>query len=116
MEQQDLFGRLHEQRRPIDDIAVALRDEALARVAENAGDWFGRALMVIAALERGWVGIGEDITNAVLWKLGPPHHHNASGSLIRMAIQHHLIVPTGEYRKMRKACSHARASPVYRRV
>lgn len=95
--------------------AKTARDEALARVAENAGPWRGRAIITISNLESGWTGIGEDLRLRVYRRIGPPHHHNAWGEVIKTCIQDKLLIPTGELRHMRTKKSHARKSPVYRR-
>ncbi len=114
----DLFGdRLYEQRRPT---PTQLRDEGLALVKENSeedGNWFGRALMVIAAIPHGWTGTAEDIRLDFLdVQLEQPHSVKVYGSLTTQAIRHHLIVLTGERRQMRGPKSNARKTDVYRRL
>jgi hypothetical protein len=99
IEQQDMFG------------AKVARDDALKRVADNAGDWMQRALVAITLLRGEWTG--EDIRLSVSKVVGDPHHHNAWGSLIKAAISGHIIKPTGKYRAMRTVKSHARRTPVY---
>jgi hypothetical protein len=92
----------------------AARDEALARVAENAGeDWRTSALAVLAELPDELTG--EDIRLACLAAGVEPHHHNAWGSFICSLVREGVLVATGEYRPMRSPGSHARKTAVYRR-
>jgi len=96
------------------------RDNALETVAGNAGEWMPRALKAIQNIRMAtllpitgtWTG--EDIRIYVTNTIGPPHHHNAWGALIKAAITQKLIVPTGQYRPMKSKKSHARRTPVYR--
>ena len=103
-EQGDLFG------------AKSARDEALGRVAANSGPWRGRALAVIGALPQGWRGTGENLRLLILRSIGPPHHHNVFGELVKEAITRRWLKPTGEMRHMESDKSHARRTPVYRRT
>ena len=98
-QQQDMFG------------AKVARDDALKRVADNAGDWMQRSLVAITLLRGEYTG--EDIRLIVSEQVGNPHHHNAWGSLIKIAIKHKLIRSTGKHRHMRTKKSHARQTPVY---
>jgi hypothetical protein len=99
------------------DDAVGARDAALARVSDNAGPWmtYARAA-IVAHLPDGWRGTAEDCRVALLRAgVEPPHHHNAWGALIKSCIPL-ILRPTGEWRNMRTEKSHARSTPVYRRV
>jgi hypothetical protein len=44
------------------------------------------------------------------------YHPNAWGAAINALIRKGLIVKTGEYRQMKVVSSHARTTPVYRKV
>lgn len=100
----DLFSRLS-------------RDEALERVQKHAGeDWMASALGCIARMERGLLVTGEDIRHVVEKAVGPPHHHNAYGALVMSAVKRHLIAKTGQWTNMRDKRSHARMTPVYRKL
>lgn len=71
----------------------------------------------MAAINRlpcGFLGTGEGIRLAVM--LPPPHHHNAWGAVIRMAVRRGLLMDTGQMAHMTSKKSHARRSPVYRRT
>ena len=91
------------------------RDEALARVRKNSGEWFDWALAAIADLPPNWSGIGEDIRNHITAFNGPPHDPHAWGSLVSIAVRRKLLKPTGRYRKMTSPTSNARKSEVYTR-
>lgn len=98
------------------DTAGARRDEALARVAENAGPWLPRALELMRQHRPGPMGddfTGEDLR---VWLTGlgcVPHHHNAWGALILAALREGIIRPNGRRRAMQTARSHARTTTVY---
>jgi hypothetical protein len=93
--------------------AAAARDAALATVEANAGTWPARALAAFADLGFGRQMTGEQIRHEVGAMVGPPHHHNAWGALIAIAVKRRLVEKTGEYRKMQDVQSHARSTPVY---
>ena len=92
--------------------AIASRDEALAQVSDNAGDWIESALARIPGLSGEMTG--EDIRFALVKIIGEPHHSNAWGALIRTAKGRGLIQNTGRYVPMRAANSHGRITSVYR--
>jgi len=99
-DQYDLFG------------GRAARDQALDQVRQNSGEWFGRALVIIAGL-RGWSGTAEDIRMIVTPMIGRPHHHNVWGSLTSQAVKRELIFDTGASAPMKLKKSKARRTPVY---
>jgi hypothetical protein len=93
--------------------AKRLRDAALRRVRERGGNWRDRALASLILLD-GFTGTAEDIRIALQVKgLDTPHHHNAWGEMIKAAIEHHLLLRTGQRRHMRTRKSHARDTPIY---
>lgn len=97
--------------------ALEARDEALTRVADNAGpDWVNAVMAYVAKLPLGWQGTGEALRLEIT-KAGcpPPHNHNAWGSVIRIAKQRKLIKYTGLMAQMETKKSHARLSLVWRR-
>jgi len=94
--------------------AKIARDEALARVNENAGEWMERAVLTVATLDSGRLMTGEDIRCSIVGIVGEPHHHNAWGAMIKNALKQKLIRPTGKWKAMQLPQSHARTSPVYR--
>lgn len=114
----DLFGdQYYEQRKPpSSDLGHALKEQGLELVKVNSGDWFGRALMVIVSVEKGWIGIAEDLRFLIVERIGRPHTDKVWGSLISQAIKHHLLARTGRRLKMRDPNSHARLTDEYRRV
>jgi hypothetical protein len=100
----DLFG----------DDAKQARDEALAKVRNNGGEWREIALCGLYLIP-GFEGTAEDIRLRLqIKRIPPPHHHNAWGEMIKAALSLKLIVPTGERRHMRTRKSHARLTDVYR--
>jgi hypothetical protein len=95
--------------------ARASRDAALERVRNNAGSWTAQAMHGIRQhVPPGWTGSGEAI-RLLLFKGGlpRPHHHNAWGAVIRLAVAKRLLRPTGQYTHMLTEKSHARKTPVY---
>lgn len=92
------------------------RDEALNQVGENAGDFIDAGIAAIARIPCNQQVTGEDIRRALVAAGIVPHHHNAWGSLIRVAIHRKLLVPTGSYRAMSAVKSHARRTPIYMRI
>lgn len=96
--------------------ARAARDEAIAAVSLNAGEWLSQIMRGIQQLRSGWAGSGEAL-RLVLGEKGfpEPHHHNAWGAAIRHAITKGLLRPTGQYTHMKTRKSHARKTPVYLR-
>jgi len=104
--------RFREKDRVSTRAAIKARDEALAQVSDNAGDWIESALARIPRLSGEMTG--EDIRFALVALVGQPHHANAWGALIKTAKGRGLIENTGRYVPMRAANSHARITPVYR--
>lgn len=102
-DQPDLFG------------AKGERDENLDRVLANAGMWSKLALDAIARLPEGSQASGEDIRLWLTPIIGPPHHHNAWGALIMVAVKHKLLRDIGSTH-MRTERSHARKTTLYRRT
>lgn len=91
-----------------------LRDKALERVADNAGeDFMTRAMNAIRAMPSRQLVIGEDIRRH-LTELGiEPHHSNAWGAVMVHAVRLKLLTPTGAWRAMKQPSSHARKTPEY---
>ena len=97
--------------------ALALKEQALEQVSENAGTWmenFNHALHKAVLENAGLVMTGEQIRMALEPVIGPPHHHNAWGAAIATAIRQGTLLPTGQYIAMQGPRSHARRTPVYR--
>ena len=92
----------------------AQRDDALARVAANAGTFMSDALTAIAALPPGEY-TGEDIRILFTPQGIVPHHHNAWGALICAAVKRGLLVGTGRWVAMKSVKNHAHRSEVYRK-
>lgn len=101
-DQRDLFG------------GMKARDEGMARVSANGGDWTARAITYIARIPKGFMGTGQDFKlRAFDDGLDSPHHHNAWGAVIRTAIRKGLIRGTGLYGHTVVKASHARVIPIY---
>lgn len=92
------------------------RDAGIAQTQLGQDEWFARALMMIRALPRSWEGISESWRPIIEAKIGPPRHHNTWGALTMTASRYGIIVDTGVRVKMRLRRSHARKSPIWRRV
>lgn len=94
------------------------RDAALADVERSAGTWFERAQAAIKALPYGWEGLGEDIREKLLTDpdVGPAHHPNVWGAVIRTAISRKALAYTGRMRASRSVKAHARQQPILRRI
>lgn len=95
--------------------AEQARDAAMDRVLSRTSlDWKERALGEVANLPSGERLTGEQIRHHIEAVVGSPHHHNAWGAIIAVAVKRGQIKPTGEWTKMRDVQSHARKTPVYR--
>lgn len=95
--------------------AKSARDEALARVRENAGYGFRFNVFNEVRHLKGREMTGEDI-RTYLENIGvkPRNGPNAWGGMIASLIKMGLLSKTGEYRPMIRLKSHARSTPVYR--
>lgn len=91
----------------------AARDIALSTVSQNSGSFIDEALEVISSLEPGRKVTGEDIRQELDARKVFPHHSNAYGSLINIAVRRKLLVPTPEFVSMKRVSSHARSTRVY---
>lgn len=95
---------------------AALRDEGIARVLDNVDNtWRDGAKQLVLDLPLGWTGMWEDITKMIKTQIGLPHHPNAFGGISSWANKRKLIIKIGSD-NMRLPRSHARATPVYKRV
>lgn len=98
-----------------DLFAKLARDAALSQVTDNAGTWMDSALAQLNLLRREMSEFtGEQIRIEIADAIGPPHHHNAWGALIMVAVNRKIIYATGAYEAMKTTKSHARRTPVYR--
>lgn len=103
---------------PLFDYAESQRakESSLALVAENAGPWTddARAYLKKWCAEReGHEVTGEDVRLALTQAGLVPHHPNAWGSLIRIAVKDGLLGHSGNWRPMQAVKSHGRMTPVY---
>jgi len=89
------------------------RDAGIASVAASSDDFMPRARAMVSALGA-WEGTGEELRLLISPHVAP-HHHNAWGALVRLALADGLLDRTGEERKMAVRTSHARMTKVYRR-
>jgi len=97
--------------------ALKARDVAIDLVSANADGWMAVGLALLGTFPIGQEGTGEDFRLRLRDKgLPNPHHHNAWGALILSAQRRQLLLKTGEMRHMRQKKSHARLTPVYRRI
>lgn len=93
----------------------ALRDEGLAVITENSRAWMDLALALLPQMSRERVDVtGEDIHLWIESRIGPPHHHNAWGPLVRTAAMLGILEFTDCYRKFTSPVRHAHRTPVYR--
>lgn len=111
----DLFGdKGFGQPKPA---AAVKRDAAIRKVMQNAPpEWQAKAVEVVRRLPSGWEGIGEAIRREVRREIGPPHDPHAWGGLIMTLRRSGVLVKTGRYAPMTGEKSHARESPVLRRL
>ncbi len=92
-----------------------LRDEGIKTVTEHNESWMELCLKSIERVT--WQSFtGEDVRFHCSKMVGLPHHSNAWGALINSLVKRGIIEKTGEYRPMRDDNSHARSTPVYRRL
>jgi hypothetical protein len=96
--------------------ARAARDEGLERVCKEP--WMERALRMIGkTVPRGGEMTSEELREwLALAGLEPPHHHNTWGALTMAAVRRGLLEDTGRTGQMRGPKSHARRTPIWRRV
>lgn len=99
----------------LDFFAQAARDTALTQVTDNAGSWMDMALDQLPRLRRQMTEFtGEQLRLEITDAIGAPHHHNAWGALVMIAVNRKIIYNTGSYVAMKTTKSHARRTPVYR--
>ena len=92
--------------------ARAARDEGMDRVAGNAGDFMSAGLSAILLLPSGEY-TGESIRAQLLKRSIVPHHQNAWGALIGLAVRRGVLVGTGRYVSARHVKNHAHHYQVY---
>jgi len=92
--------------------ALEARDRAIDQVSDNSGDFMSDAISAMRRMEPGDV-TGEDVRNYLSGLGIEPHHHNAWGALIMLAIKHGVLHPTDQFRNMRGPKSHGRMTRVY---
>lgn len=91
-----------------------LRDKGIKTVTENSqGIWKDTAYAILCkrASKKGSFNY-DDIEQQILDEVGPPHHPNAIGALMRHALQEKIIVEAG-YRQARRPSAHARNVKIY---
>ena len=101
----------------LDFDAKQAKQVALRQVAENSGSWIKDFLEGVAKMARANDGLlvtGEKLRMMIEPVVGAPHHHNAWGAAISLAVKKGYAEATGEYAAMRGPKSHARKTPVYR--
>lgn len=100
---------------PENDEARRARDEAMARVAANAGAEFFRRVNAHfrTTFHTGQQVTGEDIRVCCEAALIFPHHYNAWGPVIMRLIKAGALVPTGQTTNMKTRRSHARRTRIY---
>lgn len=92
------------------------REQALAKVENNSGDWFRLALIELTEFKhvKRQEFTGENIRYWLTPLIGKPHSPNAWGALIMRARRSGLIEPTGRYAPMKSEKSHGRETKIYR--
>ena len=101
---------------PLFQTGTQLRDKGLAQVSEHNENWMYHAYRsaLYFALSHDSDFTGEDIRFHCVGHAGEPFTPHAWGALINTLLKRKIIVPTGEYRKMKDRTSHARSTPVYK--
>lgn len=94
------------------ETSTEARDRGIALVTEHSEPWQVRAMQWLRLYPHA-EATGEQIANWVSQYVGEPHHPNAYGALVMVALRRGYIRKTGEWRKMEKRSSHARQTPVY---
>lgn len=90
------------------------RDLGLKKVSDHSKAFMIVALHAIGTLPSGdWTG--ENIRDVLTTRGIVPGHPNAWGSLIRTALNQHLLTPTGRFTQMTAVKSHARKTEIYTR-
>ena len=92
------------------------RDEGIALVIVNSGEWTIKARAVAVeylADHMGEIITADPIRTVVQAALGKPHHYNAWGALTQWLIRRRFLRPTGLLAKSPRASNHAHANPEY---
>ena len=99
-------------------VAAAARDEAVNRVLDNNPEFRDVYADWIAAIPKGTICIGEDMTR--LFKREHkglrPKHHNAYGAGFGASVRRGEWEWLRELKPMKKKTSHARPSPLWRKI
>lgn len=91
----------------------AARDEGMAKVADNSGEFVTRALNALLSFQAGEKITGEDLRFRCEQRGIKPHSAFAWGAVVNIAIRRHYLIPTDQYTQMKDRTSHARATRVY---
>lgn len=93
------------------------RDEGIALVKDNNGEWFGMAMSLVEQWSklgyRKRLFMGEDIRNWLTPMIGKPKSPHAYGALIRECVKKPYIVETGKWVHMKSLKSNHRRTPEY---
>ncbi len=94
------------------------RDEGIYRVLSNENPrWLDAANnIVLDNFPVGWVGPAEEFQKPVVAAIGPPHTYHVWGGLSMRFRSRKIFEDTGEYAPLEKPSSHARRSPLIRRI
>lgn len=92
------------------------RDSGIARTSSANAQWMDAALYRISQLTSGTECTGEQIREGITRRVGSPNHVNAWGALIRTAASRGILARTGDWVPMTDPNSHARLTPVWKRV
>ena len=92
------------------------RDRGMAATTETNPTFAEQVRYEIAWIPVGSDVTGEDIRAMCADRSITPSHPNAWGAVINSAVRSGMLVATGEHRQMRAVKSHARQTPVYRRM
>lgn len=111
------MGRRRDDDEPDLFAGLAAKEEALDRVAENSGGWWDEAMTSLRKVPLGTEGTAEKFGRLMReGGLGPPHHPNVWGAFTNRALKAGLLEDLDTRRPMEKPSSHARRTPVYRRI
>lgn len=99
------------------DYGNRMRDQALAQVKANAGDWFNLAKIEARALKDLYPDeefLAEWLRFKIVPTIGPAGSANVWGSLVRELVKEGVLIHTGKYGEVLGEKGHRREARIYR--
>jgi hypothetical protein len=94
-------------------LGLQMQEQVLSHAPEA---WRPAVMAYIRSLPAGTICTGESIRIECIGRGLTPHHPNAWGAAIRVAVKDGLLQETGRFLHMRARSSHGRRNPEYIRL